>query len=156
MASLKWIQEPDLNWVRADFSSSFYRFLNEELDYEWPIRLSQFSEPEGFRKRYYLRRAEFQAATNPVWGRFAVIDKPIDKVLVFNSASGQVSAPLGLPLPRFLNRAMTLCSGTPPVISDHNAAANSLSRTLIYRSVPEDVCNVVRKKLDATQVMYGV
>ncbi len=153
LISLVWQEATEPNWPRSDFNPSHLRFgPPSELGLE--IRLSRYTHPTRGRIHHLLWRGGRCAEADPVWGRFAVLQCARVMALHYDDRRSIACTPTSTPLPRLLARALTLCSGRPPVEMDVPAIRTRdswHSNFNCYESVPLDVCRAVAQKLGQQQ-----
>lgn len=152
-ARLEWVEEPDLDWSRMDFSPRELRFtvpLGEAAE----LLLSRYEDPTRPRRLFYLRRGSERAVVSPVWARFLVLKNSGKSVFFYDRASCRLHVPLFLPLPPLLERALCLSSGL-------SAAEDSLPlkakeepmRSRVFDGVPHDVALGVGAKVGQELVL---
>ena len=137
--SLTWSSEPEINWPRFDFRPDELRFA-PPTDGTRDLRLSRYLDPSRWRTVYRLWRDREGADVDPTWGRYAVLRSAGRRALSYDN--GAVVAPLNVPLPRLMARALTLCSGwvreSPPPESEQLRAPVEPD-AVRYAGVPRDV-----------------
>lgn len=149
MESLAWSQRPALNWVSTDFDPDQVRFSGGSTS-GVDLILRRYQDPVRGGWLFWLWLGGHCAEIDdPSWGRYAVLAALGRTVLRYDAASGELSVPAGVPLPRLLSRAMTLCSGyaAAMVAEPARVAGGVPRRYAVYRGVPPDVLRVCAEKL---------
>jgi hypothetical protein len=146
MAALKWLDEPDLNWVRRDFSPTLLRFVPPRvaaLSEEEP-RLSRYTNPMTNTSIVRLWRNGRSAEIDANFGRFEVLRQAGRRVLTYDERRFVFGEPWGAPLPPLLARALTLCTGE--VARDADSVPRQTGGYHEYAGVPPDVALSVLEK----------
>lgn len=149
MESLEWSKRPDLDWAWTDFDPDKGRFAGASTSSSELI-LRRYQDPVRGGWLFWLwRDGRCAEIEDPSWGRYAVLAGLRITVLLYDAASGELSVPAGVPLPRLLSRAMALCSGYAPalVAKPARVAGGSPGRYLTYSGVPPDVLRLCAAKL---------
>ena len=113
ISRLQWEPAQDLNWRRRYFDPAGLRLRNDIVDVD--PALIRYEHPYTRRLRYELRHGEESAVVDGGWGRYAVLKAAQRQVLFYDERRYLLAVPWGAPLPRLLQRALTCCSGRPPV-----------------------------------------
>jgi len=116
VSCLEWHRTRELDWLCADFDPVSLRFRSAQAA-RAPIRLSSYRDPVTGLPTFLLWRGDTYAVVDPRWGRYALLSMLEMNVLSYSRTSGRVAIPAGAPLPRILSRALSLCSGWAPVLT---------------------------------------
>lgn len=110
LATLKWSNDPELNWKKETFEPNSLQFKTiEETDTN--IRLSRYSHRSRNTKICYFWREGSCTEIDLDWGRYAVLQALRRNVLIYDKRRFTMAVPARANLPRLLERALTLCSG---------------------------------------------
>lgn len=147
-ASLQWQRLPEPNWEREDFHADRLRFSQRVL-FGSELRLSRYINPVTQQRQYFLCQNGERASADPVWARLAILRRAHIPVLSYRPRECAVVHDRWLPLPPFLRRSLTLCSGSAPL----GSAAIRGERycqpgdVLVYSSVPPSLYQLAANKL---------
>ena len=144
-SELEWQTGPDLDWPRRDFSTRLLQFAPAD-DSSVPMRLSQYKNPQG-RFIHLLWKDRSFASTDRDLARFLCLRSEKRNVLLYHVQSMRLEVPVGTPLPRLLNRAVTLCSGQFPSVSAAPGSLDIDTRVWSFGDVPKRIAEVVADKL---------
>lgn len=142
VASANWSPSSELDWEREDFDPINLRFSRQRQDTGAHLRLSSYEHPGGWTRRDILWRNGDSAFVDRDWARFAVLADYGSRVTRYDHARGTLSAPVQVPLPHVIMRAVALSSGQPPRWRPGTGLG-----TLVYGGVPLAVADVVMRKL---------
>ncbi len=148
LAQREWTKgEP--NWDRKDFDTSSLRFSFDRRP-EQHVRLSKYQHPVRNVPVHLLWRHGSRTEIDPDWGRYTVLrDAGVD-VLVYDSRQLLLAVPAGVPLPRLLSRALSLCSGYAelPAIQEGVLQPGIGTRNFdLFYGVPPQIAEVVASKV---------
>jgi hypothetical protein len=149
LESLQFAQQKEVNWDREDFDPECLRFSPPSLESEG-LRLSRYHDPVRLQWIYRLWQGQMNAAVDPSWGRFAILQAAGRQVLRYNNTTGVVAVPRGTPLPPLLSRSLALCSGYAPQFVNPSAVEGHTAerfRFEFYIGVPVDVLALVASKV---------
>lgn len=141
--TLIWTDGPELNWRRKDFDPEYCRFRDDSTSAEL-LRLTRYADPIRNIFRYRLWKNNSWAGVDLDWGRYAVLRQHGFDVLFYDRKHHIMLIPSTVPLPRFLERALGLCSGLAPLFLS-SGKESSKSRTYnafkcVPLSIAESIC----------------
>lgn len=148
--SRAWTYEPDLNWVRTDFNPLSLRFEQRRLEDK---RLSRYQNRVTTLNRYFLWNSGKRAEVNLDWGRYAALNLAGVNLLFYSPQEQSFLVPASTPLPPLLNRALGLCTGTPPELVTRQFGgihSRESSDFYKYEAVPHDIAALVAQKAGQT------
>ena len=152
-ARLEWVEEPDLDWSRMDFSTEELRFTAPPGDAR-EIRLSRYDDPTRPRRLFYLWRGTQRAVVDPVWARFLLLKDSDRSVFFYEGASCRLHVPFFLPLPPLLERALCLSSGLSAAEARlPSKVAQESMQTRVFDGIPRDVASKLAGKVDQELVL---
>lgn len=148
--SMNFESRDNLNWYIEYFSPSslrFSRFHDEEIDAE----LVSYTNPVNQQKCHLIWEGQNAATIDRDWGRYIVLFKHEIQVIMYDERHHRLAVPATVPLPRFLGRGITLCSGLAPsrvMLSLKPRAGLPAGHTVdVYDSVPPAIASIVADKL---------
>jgi hypothetical protein len=110
LATLKWSNDPELNWKRQTFNPISLQFKPPK-ETDTNIRLSRYSHPSRNTKICYLWQDGRGTQIDLDWGRYAILKALRLNVLIYDKRRFTMAVPASAKLPRLLERVLTLCSG---------------------------------------------
>lgn len=84
------------------------------------------------------------AEVDPDWGRFFVLKSQSRHILYYGQRSHTFIHPLTIPLPKLIARALALCSGEAPLLSESSKIGQTQA---VYRTVPQSIAAIAAQKL---------
>lgn len=161
LSRLTWSDDPEIGWLRQDFDPRSGKF---GVPRNTPQRLSRYQDPIRGLWRYRLLRGTSSAAVDTAWGRWAVLHWASRRVINHDAATGLLSVPAGIPLPRLIARALVLCSGRSPGLAPAGslepppevASGDQASWVETYSAVPADIFEVIASKLGQSKEVLAV
>lgn len=148
LQSLSWSQRPDLTWAAVDFSPYDLRFDSRRRSDHLILR--RYQDPVRGRQLFRLWRGDESAETDdPSWGRYAVLAESRLTVIDYDPILSELAIPAGVPLPRLMSRAVTLCSGyaAKVVMRGLQKGTGEPRPHYVYEGVPPDVYRVCAEKI---------
>lgn len=103
------------------------------------------------RRHYYLFNSGKYTRVDPDWGRYLALSAGNKKILYFDSKRNLFAVPSLTPLPRPIERAVTLCSGTLPLIVPREKLLLSNYNQcdfLVYKAISASFAEKVAEKLE--------
>ena len=149
LSRLDWEPVQDLNWRRRYFDPVSLRLGNDIVDVD--PSLIRYEHPYTRRLRFEFRHGEEAAEVDGDWGRYAVLKEARRDVLLYDERRYLFAVPWGVPLPRLLRRALTCCSGRPPVsVQPSKIGPGILSNTGadVYLGVVPAIASVISARLE--------
>jgi len=136
----------DINWLKRTFSTDAPTF-SKSHNTENVQGLVEYTNPQSQQKLHWIWDGNRAAEVDRYWGRYMILaDKGVD-VLLYDERCHQLVVPSTVPLPHFLARAATLCTGlapdcaVPPPVA--TMISEKLSQNLIDHSTVPDSHGVI-------------
>lgn len=155
---LKYENRADINWYKQTFSTdtlTFSRFHNTEK----AQGLVTYINPVNQQRYHWIWEGDRAAEVDRDWGRYIILaTKGID-VLLYDKHRQRLAVPSTIPLPRFLARAATLCTGlasVPAGIGEKPIGLPAGHPVDIYCAVPLPIANMISKKLSQELIHYNI
>jgi hypothetical protein len=143
------IQAPEIDWPRLDFDTQAVQFRVPGSDTP-AMRLSKYEHPVRGTAHYRLWHREAFQNVDRDWGRYWALREAARNVLAYDARHFLLAVPVSAPLPRFLARACTLCSGYAPRPAGASGKPPTLPSTCAYEiftAVPPDIAAAVAAKV---------
>jgi hypothetical protein len=135
----KWDDSPDLTgWDRVQFDAEAAHFRQPPAGGEF--RLLRYKNPITTTYRYWIWDGTRHCEVDSDWGRFWILSKLSYHVIYYDKSKCDLTVPKTIPLPKLLARAVVLCSGEVPNVSQSNSQA-------IYKNVPSTLATMISCKL---------
>jgi hypothetical protein len=147
---LQWLDEPDLDWVRHDFSPKHLRFISPRVaEASGDLRLSRYTNPTTNSSTVRLWKGGKWAEIDRSFGRFEVLRVAGRRVLSYDERRFVFREAWGAPLPPLLARALTLCTGE---VARGNPETGELRGHNDYAGVPPDIAQTVLEKMGQAEL----
>jgi hypothetical protein len=150
LASLRWSEEPELNWPRRDFDAVACIFRPAGMADTGPWRLSEYLDPNSQQRRHIVWNLNRGAAIDRDWGRYLAIAKRRRTVLDYSRAARVLLVPNTSPLPIPLARTLTLCSGRIPRTINLSGEVGAPGNFRAYEQVSPDLFQEVLARTTIT------
>ncbi|OGW79334.1 MAG: hypothetical protein A2Z83_09300 [Omnitrophica bacterium GWA2_52_8] len=140
--------EPD--WQRRVFDVSHLGFSKKADISNSGLSLAEYKHPVTQQRMHWLWKEGKVAGVQRDWGRYVILSHMQSQILLYDENTYALAAPLTLPLPCLMARALALCSGFPPVIEQTKIAAGAVPaghKMQIYLNVTPDIATLVAEKL---------
>ncbi|KAF5066017.1 hypothetical protein DSECCO2_268160 [anaerobic digester metagenome] len=143
-------------WVKSRFSPELLKFTRGSPD-EQSEGLVEYIDPVTYERRHWFWDGDRAAVVDRDWGRYLTASRAGRRVLVYDDRRQLLAVPASLPLPRFLARAATLCSGTVPTTANLGGeGAGDVPPYFpvdIYAGVPPEYMSLIASKLGQRAVI---
>jgi len=149
LSRCNWMVRPELSWVRRDFDLERRQFRQPSNSVS-PMRLSSYDDPIRQVRVYFLWRGDMAVQVDLDWGRYAALQAAKAQVLLYDAGSYSLVVPGGVPLPRILARAITLCSGSVPRrVNEGGLRTQACIRGSydVYAQIPPSIAALLAAKL---------
>lgn len=107
-------REDELNWTKSGFSPKFLSFKRASAD-DVLEGLVEYIDPVTNQRVHWFWNGDHAKIIDRDWGRYLALSWAGRYVIGYDVRQHVFIVPSSLPLPRFLARAVALCSGTVPV-----------------------------------------
>ncbi|HZW40287.1 MAG TPA: hypothetical protein VFF33_13395 [Ignavibacteriaceae bacterium] len=131
------VENDDFEWARHVFNPKSLKFETlKEFNKELCLLKYQFTN-YNIRYRLWLDNKCYVDSNNknegidPLWGRYFILHKLNKNVLLFNKPERKLLVPITIPLPRLINKALTLMSGYIPHQEKHDNITYDVYSNLI-------------------------
>ncbi len=151
LATLKWSNDPELNWKRETFEPNSLQFKPPK-ETETNIRLSRYTNPSRNTKIYYLWQDGRCTQIDLDWGRYAIFKELRLNVLIYDKRRFTMAVPASAKLPRLLERVLTLCSGYTAAKYEKKLPSTSppIQEFNLFTAVPPQIAEMTAAKLGQT------
>ncbi len=149
---LAWSSEPEIDWDRKDFDTCRLQFRPPSRTLSLQ-RLSRYQHPSSPLRHYRLWQGYQSAEIDLDWGRYAILALTAQSVLWY-LPNRIVLVPYELPLPTLLARAVGLCSGHCPTLTE-GVEWNLEGCYQVFSSVPPSIFNKIAGKVDQATLRTG-
>ena len=149
----------DLNWKKRAFSI-------ESLKFSWIYNtenlqgLVEYTNLVNQQRLHWIWDGNQAAEVDRDWGRYLILASEGMDVLLYDERRYLLAVPSTVPLPRFLARAATLCSGLAPesakIGKDAIGGLPAGHPVDIYSAVPPPIAHMISKKLSQNLIHYDI
>ena len=144
-----------LGWEREDFDPEALKF-GGRLQRTGP-RLSRYTHPVRRTRLHVFHGTESASIIDADWGRFAILQLVRTDILIYDESSFLLSAPVTVPLPRLISRALCLSSGwAPSIASGIEWSGAHVSTGRVYYRIPDQFAHIVAHKLGQRLVLRNI
>jgi len=157
--NLSYENRTDLNWKKRAFSI-------ESLKFSWIYNtenlqgLVEYTSPFNQQRLHWIWDGNQAAEVDRDWGRYLILASKGMDVLLYDERRYLLAAPATVPLPHFLARAATLCSGLAPASAkigeDAIGGLPAGHHVDIYSAVPPAIALMISKKLSQNLIQYDI
>jgi len=156
--NLSYEDRADINWLKRTFSANTLTF-SKNHNTENVHGLVEYTNPQSQQKRHWIWDGNRAAEVDRDWGRYMILaDKEVE-VLLYDERRHQLAVPAYVPLPRFLARAATLCTGLAPAparMGEQSVEGMSAGNPVdIYYAVPPPVATMISEKLSQNLIDHS-
>ncbi len=159
MKGIRYEDKGDLDWHRRIFSTDTLTFSKSHYT-EKPQGLVSYINPVSQQRLHWIWNGNSAAEVDRDWGRYiALSDKRIN-VILYDERRYKLAVPSTVPLPRFLARAATMCTGLAPFPAEIGAkpiggvpAEHPID---IYKAIPPVIAQMISKKLSQELIPHNV
>ena len=157
--NLSYEDRADLDWIKRTFSVNTLTF-SKSHNTENVQGLVEYTNPRSQQKRHWIWTGNRAAEVERDWGRYMILaDEGVD-VLLYDERRHQLAVPAYVPLPRFLARAATLCTGLAPAtlhIGEQSVGGMPAGYPVnVYCAVPPPVATMISKKLSQKLIHHSI
>jgi hypothetical protein len=153
-ARLTWKPDAPLNWRQRIFDPRVPSFLRADDPRSAEIlahtpHLTEHTDPITQQRHCRWTKDGFYSVVAHDWGRWFALAITNERVLLYDERRQRLAAPVFVPLPRLLARALTLCSGRAAFLQrDLCFLGNSGNHQNgnIYDSVPPKFAELIARK----------
>jgi len=153
-------EKSDLNWEKHTFSTKLLKFSwSHNIDRSHG--LVEYISPVDQQRLHFIWN-DHQAAEvdDRDWGRYLILAAEEIDVMLYDDRRCLLAIPATVPLPRFLARAATLCSGLAPEsgkIGEDAIGGLPAGHTVdIYTAVPPSIAQYISEKLSQNLLRYDI
>jgi len=156
--NLSYEDRADLDWLKRTFSANTLTF-SKSHNTENVQGLVEYTNPKSQQKLHWIWDSNRAAEVDRDWGRYMILaDEGVD-VLLYDERRHQLAVPAYVPLPRFLARAATLCTGLAPAparMGEQSVEGVSAGHPVdIYCAVPPPVATMISEKLSQNLIDHS-
>ena len=156
--NLSYEDRADINWLKQTFSANTLTF-SKNHNTENVQGLVEYTDPRSQQKRHWIWEDNRAAKVDRYWGRYMILaDEGVD-VLLYDERRHQLAVPSTVPLPRFLARAATLCTGLAPAqarMGEQSVGGVPAGHPVdIYCAVPPPVATMISEKLSQNLIDHS-
>jgi len=160
----KWLvsdrcRDDELTWARRDFSLDTLTFKRNTSG-NAAEGLVEYTNPWTNQRSHYLWVGDAGTRVDRDWGRYLALFLAGRRVTVYDERQQIFIVPASLPLPRFLARAATLCSGRIPSLErtgDYNIGDIPPHTSVdVYSGVPPEYSFQISEKLGQRSIVERI
>ena len=154
------IYEPrdDINWKKQTFYTDSLTFSNRNCDNIQ--KLVSYVNPVNQQRRHWVWDNNHAAEVDRDWGRYIILASQKKNVIIYDERYYQLAVPSTVPLPRFLARAATLCTGMAPVparIGEEPIGGLPAGHQMdIYYDVTRPIAKMISRKLSQDLILHSI
>ncbi|RZN33524.1 MAG: hypothetical protein EFT35_10600 [Methanophagales archaeon ANME-1-THS] len=151
---------PDLNWDKRMFSAGTLKFTRS-YNTERPQGLVEYTNPVDQQRLHWIWDGNQVAEVEDRdWGRYVILAAEGVNVMLYDDRRYLLAVPATVPLPRFLARSATLCSGMAPesgkIGEDAIGGLPAGHPVDIYPAVPPSIALMISEKLSQNMIHYDI
>ena len=156
---IRYEDKGDLDWQKRTFFTdtlTFSRSHNADKLQE----LVSYINPVSQQRLHWIWNGNMAAEVDRDWGRYIVLSEKRMNVILYDERRYKLVVPSTVPLPRFLARAATMCTGLAPLPTKIGAksiggipAEHPID---IYAAIPPAIAKMISKKLSQELIPYNV
>ena len=156
LATLKWSNDPELNWKRETFEPNSLQFKPPK-ETETNIRVSRYSHPSRNTKICYLWQDGRGTEIDLDWGRYAILKALRLNILIYDKGRFTMAIPASANLPRLLERTLTLCSGyAATYVKKLPSTYQQIQGFNLFSAIPPQIAEMTAAKLGQTLLMQSL
>jgi len=156
--NLSYEDRANLDWIKRTFSANTLTF-SKSHNTENVRGLVEYTNPKSQQKLHWIWDGNRAAEVERDWGRYMILADEGADVLLYDERRHQLAVPAYVPLPRFLARAATLCTGLAPAsacIGEQSVGGVSAGHPVdIYCAVPPPVATMISEKLSQNLIDHS-
>ena len=156
--NLAYGDKADINWNKRTFSTNTLTFSNIH-NTENVQGLVEYTNPVNQQRLHWIWDGNRAAEVDRDWGRYMILaDKGVN-VMLYDERRHQLAVPSTVPLPRFLARSATLCTGLAPApacIGEKSIDGLPAGHPVdIYCAVPPPIATMIAEKLSQNPICHS-
>lgn len=156
--NLSYEDRADIDWLKRTFSTNTLTF-SKNHNTENVQGLVEYTDPRSQQRLHWIWDGNRAAKMDRDWGRYMILaDKGVD-VLLYDERRHQLAVPSTVPLPRFLARSATLCTGLAPApacIGEKSIEGVPAGHPVdIYCAVPPPIATMISEKLSQNLIYHS-
>jgi len=139
-----------LDWRRRFFSIDRLTFSSQESNPRGSMTLVEYKNPINQQSKHLILKNESAAEVDRDWGRYIALSNNKKQVILYNEKLQKLIAPVTVPMPRLLSRAVVLCTGLAPKIITIFSRIGDIPPNhpvYTYPGVPKIVAELLARKL---------
>jgi len=147
--SLKFEKMDEPNWNRRVFIPSKLVFSRTDETIAG-YKLVEYKNPVNQQPYHWLWDGENEAEVERDWGRYLALSSARMNILLYDGNHHKLAAPVTVPLPCLLARALTMCTGMAPLLAKTEGRIGSIPvghPVHIYSGVPPVISVLIAEKL---------
>ena len=148
----------DINWKKQTFSTDSLTFSNRSC--ENVHKLISYVNPVNQQRMHWMWDNNQAAGVDRDWGRYIILAYQKKNVIIYDKRYHRLAVPSTVPLPRFLARAATLCTGLAPVPApigeDPIGGLLPGHQMDIYHDVTPPIAKMISKKLSQDLISHSI
>ena len=156
--NLSYEDRTDLDWIKRTFSANILTF-SKSHNTENVRGLVEYTNPKSQQKLHWIWEGNRAAEVDRDWGRYMILADEGADVLLYDKQRHQLAVPAYVPLPRFLARAATLCTGLAPAtlhMGEQSIGGVPAGHPVdIYCAVPPPVATMISEKLSQNLIDHS-
>lgn len=157
--NLRYENEVDLNWDKQTFSTENLTFSKND-NYGETEGLVSYINPINQQRLHWIWEDNLASEVDRDWGRYVILSKKGINIIIYDHRHHRLVVPSTVPLPRFLARAATLCTGLAPVpvrLGEKSIGGIPAHHPVdIYDAVPPSVVHMISRKLSQELIYHNV
>lgn len=148
----------DINWKKQTFFTDSLTFSNRHCDNIQ--KLVSYVNPMNQQRRHWVWDNNQAAEVDRDWGRYIILASQKKNVIIYDERYHRLAVPSTVPLPRFLARAATLCTGFAPVpapIGEEPIGGLPAGHQMdIYYDVTLPIAKIISRKLSQDLMLHRI
>lgn len=156
--NLSYGDRADLDWIKRTFSANILTF-SKSHNTENVQGLAEYTNPKSQQKLHWIWDGNRAAEVDRDWGRYMILADEGAEVLLYDKQRHQLAVPSTVPLPRFLARAATLCTGLAPAqarMGEQSVGGVPAGQPVdIYCAVPPPIATMISEKLSQNLINHS-
>lgn len=148
----------DINWKKQTFYTDSLTFSNRNCDNIQ--KLVSYVNPVNQQRRHWVWDNNQAAEVDRDWGRYIILASQKKNVIIYDERYHRLAVPSTVPLPRFLARAATLCTGMAPVpapIGEEPIGGLPAGHQMdIYYDITPPIAKMISRKLSQDLILHSI
>lgn len=158
MENLIYESRDDINWKKQTFFTDSLTFSNRNCNNIQ--KLVSYVNPVNQQRKHWVWDNNQAAEVDRDWGRYIILAFQKKNVIIYDERYHRLAVPSTVPLPRFLARAATLCTGLAPVPApigeDPIGGLPAGHQMDIYYDVTPQIAKMISKKLSQDLISHSI